>query len=278
MTRLNLVSKSLVGIAIVVLASVTLPALDDLGVPQSDRNTAVAPQQVRRADPPSPDASAPQLEASADTLREQKAFVDALDYYQAALNKSGHNAILHNKIGIVYLQMLRYDLAKKEFERATRLDRAYPEAFNNLGVVNYIQKKYRGAVKNYELAIKLREGSASFHSNLGTAYFARKEFEKANQEYLRAMELDPDVFERRLSGGVSAHLSSPADRALYDYTIAKMYAHLGNAERSLLYLRKAMEEGYPKIDDVFKDKEFASLRKDPRFVELMAARPPAIPY
>ena len=37
-----------------------------------------------------------------------------------------------------------------------------------------------------------------------------------------------------------------------------------------------MEEGYKNIEDVYKDGEFAELRKDPRFTQLMAARPPAI--
>jgi hypothetical protein len=37
-----------------------------------------------------------------------------------------------------------------------------------------------------------------------------------------------------------------------------------------------MEEGYKGINSVYKDAEFAGVRKDPRFNELMAARPPAI--
>jgi tetratricopeptide (TPR) repeat protein len=281
MIRQKFIAASLYNLAILSFLAATCNATqqprDGLGVPQSDTNTAVAPQQMRRAEPPPANASAPALEDTADALREQKSFIDALDYYQAAFGKGGNAAILHNKMGICYLQMLRYDQARKEFDHAVKLDKEYPEAFNNLGVVNYIQKKYRGAVKNYEKAIALRQNSASFHSNLGTAYFARKEYEKANQEYLRAMELDPDIFERRMTGGISAHLSSPEDRAHYDFVIAKMYAHLGNAERCLLYLKKAMEEGYPQIDSVFKDAEFASLRKDPRFTQLMAARPQAIP-
>jgi len=38
-----------------------------------------------------------------------------------------------------------------------------------------------------------------------------------------------------------------------------------------------MEDGYSGINDVYKDQEFATVREDPRFVELMAAKPVSIP-
>src|SRR4051812_8185807 len=170
------------------------------------------PGQVRRADPPPTDASAQVLEQRADELREQKFYADAMDYYEAALKKGGNATILHNKHGIAALLMLRYDVAKKDFERALHGDKQYAEAYNNLGVVYYQRKNFKRAAREYERALKLREHSASFHNNLGTAYFARKDYERANQEYLRAMELDPDIFEHRNGGGISLQLISAEER------------------------------------------------------------------
>ena len=120
-------------------------------------------------------------------------------------------------------------------------------------------------------------GAASYYSNLGAAYFAKKQFEKASLSYSKALELDPDVFERISRAGVQAQLPSPEDRARYDYVLAKLYARMGVAERSLRYLKKAMEDGYKDIANVYKDNEFTTLRKDPRFAELMAAKTTAIP-
>ena len=237
----------------------------------------VGPPPVRRAEPPAADAPAANLEERGDTLRAEKSYLDALDYYRAALAKKPNNAPLYNKIGINELQMARLNEAHKDFERAIKIDRQLADAHNNLGVIYYLQKKYGAAIKRYEDAIKLRQDSASFYSNMGAAYFSKKEFVKASMAYNQALQLDPDIFERTSHTGVLAQMSSPGDRAHYYYVLAKIYAKSGIPDRSLEYLRRAMEEGYKGIDDVYKDSEFAGLRRDPRFTELMAARPVAIP-
>jgi hypothetical protein len=90
------------------------------------------------------------------------------------------------------------------------------------------------------------------------------------------LELDPEVFERTSRAGVQAQLPSPEDRAHYDYTVARLYAKMGLSERSLEYLKKAMEEGYKDFKNVYKDVEFTSLRKDPRFTELVSTKVQAI--
>jgi tetratricopeptide (TPR) repeat protein len=272
----------LTALALPVVGSTQAPGANlDSPSPQSRpaahaNETATVPQQVRRAAPPPADASAIELEQRGDDLRDAKFYLDALDYYRAAMLKGGETAVLHNKSGIAHLQLMRYDAAKREFKQAIKMDKHYAEAHNNLGVISYIDKSYGKAAKYYRSAIKLNDESASFHSNLGSAYFANKDYGRAMEEYARALELDPEIFERRARGGVSLQMISGEDRARYDYTLARMYARSGNFDRCLIYLRKAMEEGYQGINQVYKDSEFTQLRKDPRFAALMAARPTAI--
>ena len=262
-------------VSFAILLSITGSAMS---LPRSSEidQVQIYPVPLRGVEPPSKDATAEALELRADALRAEKFYLDSLDYYRAALAKRPNAAPLYNKIGIVELLMQRWPDAKKSFERAIRADHEYSDAYNNLGVIFYIGKKYGKAIDRYNKAIRYKADTASYYSNLGAALFSKKDFEKSVAAYARALELDPDVFERTSRAGVSAQMSSPEDRAHYDYVLAKLYAKMGSADRSLEYLRRAMEEGYKSIDSVYKDAEFAGVRKDPRFTALMAARPPAI--
>jgi tetratricopeptide (TPR) repeat protein len=236
----------------------------------------ITPPPQRRAEPPAPNASVDELDARGDELRAQKAYLDALDYYRAALAKKP-SASLYNKAGITELELRRDKESTKDFERAVKLDRESADALNNLGVAWYLQQKYARAIKQYEKAVKLKPDVASFYNNLGAAYYGRKEWEQATAAYGHALQLDPDIFERTSRTGVTAQLPSPEERARFEYLIAKLYARQGETDHALQYLRRAMEEGYPGISDVYKDADFEGLRKDARFAQLMAAKPPAIP-
>lgn len=240
-----------------------------------------APLASARVPPPPPEASAKELADKADRLRAQKDYLDAIDYYRAATKKEKSEeledrAAIWNKLGIAELQLNRLGDARKSFQRSLKIDKKYPDARNNLGVVYYMAKKYSKAIKNYRQAIALRE-SASFYANLGAAYFSKKDIPRAVVAYEKALQIDPTVLDRTSNTGVAAQLSSPADRAHYSYVLARMYAQNGDFDRSLEALRRAMEEGYKEIDDVYKDQQFPGLRKDPRFGQLMASKPVAIP-
>ena len=237
----------------------------------------VGPPPTRRAEPPNATASVKELEDRGDDLRSEKAYLDALDYYQAALAKKPDDSDIHVKVGITDIAIQHYKEAGKSFERAIKYDRQNAIAYNNLGVIDYLEKKYNQAIKRYRKAIELSPDTASYYNNLGAVYFSKKDLDEATVSYSHALQLDPDVFERTSHMGVQAQMSSPEDRAHFEYVLAKLFAKQGDRDRSLQYLRKALEEGYKNIDDVYKDPEFTTLRSDTRFTQLMAARPPAIP-
>jgi tetratricopeptide (TPR) repeat protein len=278
---------------VLAVAIFAISAAAQTGAPAGVSNTTTPNlPQVRvgepiKVEPPSPSASVADLESSADKLREQNMYRDAVDYYEVALKKEPKNAVLWNKRGIALLQLGRYHEGEESFKKSIKYDKKYADAYNNLGVIYYKEssaravkngtKDYGKAIKNYSKAIKLRDDSASFHSNLGTALFGQGDFQKAIVEYHRALQLDPDIFERTSRAGVAAHLASPEDRAHFSYMLAKMYAQAGNSDRALYYLRRALEDGYKHVNDAFKEAEFAGVRKDPRFTELMGVnRPTAV--
>src|SRR5262252_9113554 len=100
----------------------------------------VAPPLMQVQSPPK-DASPEDLEKKGDELRAQKEYLDAIDYYHAAIAKQSTPGLL-NKLGIAELMIERYKDAGRDFEHAIKADRKFAEPYNNLGVVNYKKKKY----------------------------------------------------------------------------------------------------------------------------------------
>lgn len=186
--------------------------------------------------------------------------------YQQTANRL---AVILNKIGIAYHQLMELDTARRYYERAVKLNPQYAEAINNIGTVHYAQKNYRRAISQYRKALKITPNSASIYSNLGTAYFARKNYEEASRAYAKALELDPDVFEHRSSYGVLLQERNVEERARFHYYLAKVYAQAGMNERALLYIRKALEEGFKDRRKFIEEPEFAGLQELPEFQELM---------
>jgi tetratricopeptide (TPR) repeat protein len=275
------------GATILVLVFVT-PVILRAQLSELDQIQIAPP--MSHVQPPSKDASAEALEKQGDELRAEKAYLDALDYFRAALAKQPDNPPVLNKIGIVDLMLQRYREAAKDFEQALKKDRKFAEAYNNLGVVKYelgaqgLRRKHLfagrdlgRAIADYKKAIELDPNSASFYSNMGAAYFAEQKIDEASRAYEEAIRLDPQIFERNSHTGIAAQMSSPEDRAHYDYVLAKLYAKVGDTDHSLQYLREAMENGYRAVNNALTDPEFAELRKDARFTDLMKARPVAIP-
>jgi cytochrome c-type biogenesis protein CcmH/NrfG len=209
-------------------------------------------------------------EERGDVYMARKMYREAIETYQQAPQDS---AVVLNKMGIAYHQMLDLDAAMKRYRRAIKLDASYPEAVNNLGTIYYAQKRYSRATTCYKRALKLAPGSASIYSNLGTAYFAVKRYKEAWVAYNTAIQLDPEVFEHHSTYGVLLQERTVDERARFHYYLAKIYAKKGQNDRALQYIRKALEEGFTDRKKFLQDPEFAAMRDLPEFKELLKLEP-----
>ncbi len=209
-------------------------------------------------------------EQRGDIFMARKMYREAVETYREG---PADSAVLHNKTGIAFHQMLQLNLAMKEYQQAIKLNPQYSEAINNLGAIYYGQKQYRRAIREYRKALVLTPLAASIHSNLGSAYFARKEYPKAALAYQKALEIDPEVFEHHNQYGTLLQERSTTERAKFHYYLAKTYAKAGQNERALLYIRKALEEGFTERKRFMEDTEFSNLRALPEFKELMTLEP-----
>lgn len=222
------------------------------------------------AETPSPTLAKLTPEQRGDVLMARKMYREAIETYRQAPLDS---AVTWNKLGIAYHQLLELGSAKRYYEQALKLNHDYSEAINNIGTVYYAQKHYARATKQYRKALKLAPKSASIYSNLGTAFFARKKYKEAAEAYRTALSLDPEVFEHRSNYGVMLQERSVEERAKFHYYLARTYAQAGRSDRALLYIRKALEEGFQERRKFMEDPEFASIRDLPEFKELMTLEP-----
>ncbi len=263
--------------AVAVTLSLFALAADDF-----DQQMSSAPTTTQSVITPSPPliplvgSSAPDLEHQGDLLRGQKRYFDAIDYYHAAIAQDA-TPLRYNKLGMAYLFLQQYKDAQKSFDRAIKMNKDCAEAWNNIGFVEQMKRNYGKASKYYEHALAIKPDSPTFHYNVASVYFARHKYPDAAQEYRTAYMLDPDIFNRVSRMGILAQTSSPEDRAAFSFMVARMYAEAGDVDHCLEYLRKAMEEGYRDIKKVYTESDFASLRTDKRFTELMEQRPQPLP-
>lgn len=209
-------------------------------------------------------------EMRGDIFMARKMYREAIDMYREG---PADSPAIANKIGIAFHQLMQFDLAKKNYERAVKLQPSYAEAINNLGTVYYAQSNYRRAIGYYKRALKYSGPSASIESNLGAAYFAKKDYKQATEWYDQALKLDPDIFEHHNTFGTLLQERTIGERATFHLYLAKSYAKSGAKERALIYLRKALEEGVKDRKKIPDMPEFASLKTDPGFVQLLAEDP-----
>lgn len=212
--------------------------------------------------------AAKSAELKGDLERAHNNYILAISYYELAVRNDPKNSNLLNKLGICELKIGERNSARKYFSQAVKYDPRNISALNNLGAASCLDKKYKNAVKYLKQALELDESSAAAHLNLAEAWMGLNQIDRAMTEYARALELDADILTEN-ENGISARVSTPAQRARVNFLIAKAYAKRGNIDGALEYLRRAKDGNFPNMSTVYADQEFAILWPDPRLEKIV---------
>jgi tetratricopeptide (TPR) repeat protein len=256
--------------AAVLLASFSLTSAGQLtdDTPSSASFSAAVQTQAQGA--PKPGAQSVSLEEMADIQMARKEYHEAAISYKKLVDANPRNAVFWNKLGIALHQQEDLGNALRSYQRAVKVDPKYADAQNNIGTVWYQRRKFGKAIRSYQKALKLRTDMAVLYSNLGYAYFGDKKYEESIAAFRQALALDPKCFDHNSSrSGSVLQDRSVSDRGRFYFLLAKSFAQAGNVERSLVYLRKAKEEGYGAMNDVKTDPAFSAMVKLPETQEIL---------
>src|SRR5262249_30884567 len=130
------------------------------------------------------------------------------------------NAAYPNYAGIAHMQFGDLQGARRSFERATKIDHNFADAFNNLGAVWFSLKDFKRAIREYQRALKMRPNTASYYTNLGYAYFNRNQIPQALDMFHRALAIDPQIFEAAGRSGSVLQDRGVSDHGLFNFTMA----------------------------------------------------------
>jgi tetratricopeptide (TPR) repeat protein len=241
-----------------------IAGLRQLLIGQTPESSLVKPDSVALPSPTPADQPTP--EQIGDSLVAHRRYQAAL----AAYAKSpARTATLWNKMGIANQMLFNAKDAMHCYKESLALNPHNSQVLNNLGTVYASLKEYGQADRMYKKALKLDAQSALILKNLGTNELAERRYDKGWATYQRALAIDPQIFAGHFGPAVE-NPSTVEERGAMNYYMALGCVRAGYADCALEYLRKALDEGFTDRKKVVASNEFASLRANPDFMQLVA--------
>jgi TolB-like protein/DNA-binding winged helix-turn-helix (wHTH) protein/Tfp pilus assembly protein PilF len=173
--------------------------------------------------------------------------------------------------------------ALAELAKIDQLD-AGPGSAGTESAAYYMLRDYPRLIEASRRALLLVPNDGSQHYNLGAGYEATGRLQEAIAEYRKAIETPGDDFLRTTVALANAYRAlgrkAEAEKILRDlehnpkatasaYTMATLYAGLGENDKALRSLERASSERSFAVDRLTSDLSLDSLRSDPRFQELL---------
>ncbi len=179
----------------------------------------------------------------------------------------------------------RFDEALAESERARQLDPMSLIIVTDRGTILYYARKYDLAIEQFRAVVDMDPANDHARSFIATAYVQQGKFAQALKEndLMRNAENSPwnwafKTYIYNHSGNVAqaqralARFEALSPRLRSDAILARLVAYngAGHQEKTMLLLEEAFKEHSPALTNIKVDPRYDNLRKDPRFLELLA--------
>jgi tetratricopeptide (TPR) repeat protein len=208
------------------------------------------------------------LELRGDVFLARKMYEDAAIEYERFVRIDEYNPLIINKLGLAYLQLQELDDAEEQYRDALRVNPYYLPSLNNLGSVEQARSDYRRALGYYVDALEILPDYSVVLQNVGALYFAQEQYEIGLEFYIRALRSDPTLFDPSEGGLPTLAQATRSNEAMTNFYMAKLFANIGDADRTMSYLYRAVEEGFDDAD-LLSDSVFSLLAEDVRFLQLV---------
>ena len=97
-------------------------------------------------------------------------FADAVSLYRNTLQRNPQCWVVHNNLGVRFLDANDFRDAESHLEESVRLNPNYADAYNNLGNVFLKTGHYAQALEEYERALRLKPNLAETYANMALTY------------------------------------------------------------------------------------------------------------
>lgn len=161
-------------------------------------------------------------EAGVKSISEGRVSLGLASLRQAA-EVEPQNALYHNAVGAVLLNVGRFPDAQAEFQKAVELDPTYADAYHNLGSTYAEQGKWEEAITAYKkaLAQTIYTSPETTYNNLGYAYWALDRRKEAEEAFRAALQLEPKLVPSHFWLGVLLQKEGRKDEAKLHFQAAR---------------------------------------------------------
>lgn len=221
----------------------------------------------------------------------QARYDDAAEMFRKAIQLSPSNYRAYSNLGGIDTYQGKYQEAVEVFKKSIAL-RPTPDAYGNLGSAYFYLRRYEDSAESFQEAVKIDDKDWQNWGNLADALY---QIPSRRQEALNAYRKAIDLASGRLEVNprdastlaftadyyamlgqekqARDHMARALDIAPRDYDVlfraAILYNHLGDSEKTLNFLKQAVEAGCTRT--VIRDTpDFDRLRNDGRLRALLS--------